>query len=44
MCDDSAITLATLHPYYAENKVVSRNTHLIDNRPWHLLQPMTSTD
>ena len=41
MTDDSAITFATLHPVNAENKVVSRNTHLINNRPWHLLQPMT---
>jgi len=44
MRNDSAITLATLHPFYAENKVVSRNTHLIDNRPWYLLQSMTTAE
>ncbi len=44
MRDDSAITLAMLHPRYAENKVVSRNTHLIENRPWYLLQPMTTAN
>jgi predicted amidohydrolase len=44
MRDDSAITLVMLHPANAGNKVVSRNTHLIDNRPWHLLQPMTAAE
>jgi predicted amidohydrolase len=44
MSEDGAITLAMLHPRYAENKVVSRNTHLIENRPWYLLQPMTTAD
>lgn len=36
----AGVTLLTLHPKNAENKVVSHRTHLIDGRPWHLLAPM----
>ncbi len=35
------ITYAELYPRCAENKVVSHRTHLLDGRPWHLLQPIT---
>ena len=33
----SPLILAEIHPKNAENKVVSRNTHLINNRPWWLM-------
>ena len=32
-----SLSLSVLHPKNAENKVVSHRTHLIDNRPWHLM-------
>ncbi|CAA0081962.1 N-carbamoyl-D-amino acid hydrolase [Zhongshania aliphaticivorans] len=42
MHTDDAITHVTINAANAENKVVSRNTHLLDNRPWHLLDAMTT--
>ncbi len=42
MHDSDAVTLAVLHAANAGNKVVSRNTHLLDNRPWQLLEPITA--
>nr|WP_281388661.1 carbon-nitrogen hydrolase family protein [Litorivivens lipolytica] len=39
----SAVTPVVLHPKNAENKVVSHRTHVIDNRPWHLLEPMLAS-
>jgi predicted amidohydrolase len=42
MNDEDAITMAFVHAANAANKVVSRNTHLLDNRPWHLLQPIVA--
>jgi nitrilase len=32
----AALTLVTLHPAFAANKVVSRNTDLLAGRPWQL--------
>ncbi len=40
---DAGMTSATIYPRCAENKVVSHRTHLLDNRPWHLLEPLTKT-
>ena len=40
---NSVVTPLVLHPKNAENKVVSHRTHVIDNRPWHLLEPMLAT-
>lgn len=39
---DAGVTQVTLHPKNAENKVVSLRTHVINSRPWHLLQPLLS--
>lgn len=38
---EDAITTVTLHPINAQNKVVSRRTHLLDSRPWWLLDALT---
>ncbi len=38
-----SVTPLVLHPKNAENKVVSHRTHLIDGRPWHLLEPLLAT-
>ncbi len=40
---EDAITTARLHPLNAKNKVVSHRTHLLDNRPWWLLDALTAT-
>ena len=37
---DELVTLAEVHPQAAANKVCSPGTHLLDSRPWQLLQPM----
>ncbi|TKB46072.1 nitrilase-related carbon-nitrogen hydrolase [Thalassotalea mangrovi] len=37
---ENAITQGVVHPKAAANKVCSHRTHLINNRPWRLLQPM----
>lgn len=34
---EELLTTCVLHPKNAENKVVSHRTHLIENRPWHLM-------
>lgn len=39
---DAGITSCTLHPVNAENKVVSHRTHLIEGRPWQLMQPVVA--
>ncbi len=39
----AATTCAQIYPACAANKVVSHRTHLINNRPWHLLEPMLKT-
>lgn len=39
----AGVTPLVLHPKNAENKVVSHRTHLIDGRPWHLLEPLLAT-
>ncbi len=38
---EDAITTARLHPINASNKVVSHRTHLLDSRPWWLLDALT---
>lgn len=38
----AGLTSAEIYPLCAENKVVSHRTHLLDNRPWHLLEPITA--
>lgn len=35
------LTTLTVHPAHATNKVVSRNTDLVDGRPWRLVQGIT---
>lgn len=40
---EPSVTPLVLHPKNAENKVVSHRTHLIDGRPWHLLEPLLAT-
>jgi len=39
---NAGLTTAEIYPRCAENKVVSHRTHLLDNRPWHLLAPITA--
>lgn len=34
------VTLMTLQPVNAANKVLSRNTDLLDGRPWHIAGPL----
>ena len=34
------VTLASVHPQAAANKVCSPGTHLLDSRPWNLLEAM----
>ena len=36
------VTLAPIHPLAAANKFCSPGTHLIDSRPWNLLQAMVA--
>ena len=36
------VTLAPIHPQAAANKFCSPGTHLIDSRPWNLLQAMVA--
>ena len=38
------LTRATLHPRRAANKVVSHRTHLVDGRPWQLIDAITRED
>ncbi|MDH3589594.1 MAG: hydrolase, partial [Gammaproteobacteria bacterium] len=40
-CDDDLL-VADIHPLAAANKECSRNTHLINSRPWWLLNPITA--
>ncbi len=40
---EDAITTAVLHPANAANKVVSHRTHLLNNRPWWLLDALTAS-
>jgi predicted amidohydrolase len=35
------LTPGVLHPRRAHNKVVSHRTHLVDGRPWHLVDAIT---
>ncbi|MGJ8686396.1 MAG: nitrilase-related carbon-nitrogen hydrolase [Spongiibacteraceae bacterium] len=43
MDNNNSVKTLLIHPANAANKVVSRNTHLLDNRPWHLLEPMSAS-
>lgn len=39
---DDDLLVADIHPLAAANKECSRNTHLINSRPWWLLNPITA--
>ena len=36
------VTTMVLQPANAANKTLSRNTDLLDGRPWHIAEPLTS--
>jgi nitrilase len=40
--EEDGMLLATVHPLAAANKECSRNTHLLESRPWKLLQPIVA--
>lgn len=42
MAQGDELTLASIHPAAAANKMVSYRTHLLHNRPWMLMQPVIS--
>jgi predicted amidohydrolase len=39
---DSGLTKATVHPAHTQNKEVSKNTDVVNGRPWYLAQAITS--
>jgi len=40
---DDDVLFGNIHPLAAANKECSRNTHLVNSRPWWLLDPITAT-
>lgn len=36
-------TVGEVHPSHTHNKFVSRNTHVVDGRPWHLVDALTKS-
>lgn len=36
------LTTATVHPAHTQNKEVSKNTDVVNGRPWHLVEAITS--
>ncbi len=42
--NEPGLTQLTVHPEATVNKVVSRNTDLVDGRPWYLAEAITSSN
>jgi hypothetical protein len=38
----TGVTIVELHPAEAVNRMVTRDTDLVDGRPWELLEPLVT--
>ncbi|MEX0828146.1 MAG: nitrilase-related carbon-nitrogen hydrolase, partial [Haliea sp.] len=43
-CQRTGLTVATVHPHRASNKLISANTDLLQGRPWHLCADLVATE